>query len=157
MSESPYIRWVKNKDSEPDPNYIYELNVLRAMVRQEARQGNVGWGGTWTKERYQRLRDKHPEAVMAFEAEIRWEEEEEQRRRETLEKYSYSAYIEEVESWPDSEGKKKYLGDLKRLKDIMIRSKKLGYGGYAMGMIYGKLRNKYPEAHEVFNGELEDP
>ncbi len=156
VSESPYIRWVKNKDSEPDPNYIYELNVLRAMVRQEDRQGDVGWGGTWTKERYQRLKDKYPEALMAFEAELRWEREEEQLRRETLEKYKDSPYIAEVEGWPDSEGKDKYLRDLKRLKGIMIRSKKLGYGSYAMGMIYGKLKNKYPRAHEVFSKELDD-
>ncbi len=156
MNESPYIRWVKNKDSEPDPNYIYELNVLRAMVRQEDRQGDIGWGGTWTKERYQHLKDKHPEPLMAFEAELRWEREEERLRRETLEKYRYSGYIDEVEGWPDSEGKDEYLRDLKRLRDIMIRSKKLGYGGYAMGMIYGKLKSKYPEAHEVFNRELED-
>ncbi len=156
MSESPYIRWVKNKPLKPDPNYIYELNVLRAMVRQEDRQGDVGWGGSWTKERYQRLKDKHPEAVMAFEAELRWEREEEQLRRETLEKYKDSPYIAEVEGWPDSEGKDKYLRDLKRLKDIMIRSKKLGYGSYTMGMIYGKLKSKYPEAHEAFERELED-
>ncbi len=157
VNESPYIRWVKNKDSEPDPNYIYELNVLRAMVRQEDRQGDIGWGGTWTKERYHQLRDKHPEALMAFEAELRWEREEEQLRRETLEKYKDSPYIAEVEGWPDSEGKDKYLRDLKRLKDIMIRSRKLRYGGYTMGMIYGKLRDRYPIAHEVFSRELEDP
>ncbi len=156
VSESPYIRWVKNKDPEPDPQYVYELNVLRAMVRQEDRQGDIGWGGTWTKERYQHLKDKHPEPLMAFEAELRWEREEERLRRETLEKYRYSGYIDEVEGWPDSEGKDEYLRDLKRLRDIMIRSKKLGYGGYAMGMIYGKLKSKYPEAHEVFNRELED-
>ncbi len=155
MSESPYIRYIQNKDSEPDPNYIYELNVLRAMVRQEDRQGDVGWGGSWTKERYQRLKAKHPEALMAFEAELRWQREEEQLRRETLEKYKYSPYIAEVQKWPDSEGKDRYLRDLKRLKDVMIRSKKLGYGSYAMGMIYGKLRNKYPKAHEVFEKELE--
>ncbi len=156
VSESPYIRHIKNKRPEPDPQYVYELNVLRAMVRQEDRQGDIGWGGTWTKERYQRLKDKHPEAVMAFEAELRWEREEEQLRRETLAKYRYSAYIAEVEGWPDSEGKDKYLRDLKRLRDIMIRSKKLGYGSYAMGMIYGKLKNKYPKAHEAFNRELDD-
>ncbi len=154
VSESPYIRRIKNKRPEPDPQYVYELNVLRAMVRQEDRQGDVGWGGSWTKERYQKLRDKHPEAVMAFEAELKWEREEDQLRRETLEKYRYSPYVEEVEGWPDSEGKDKYLRDLKRLKDIMIRSRKLGYGGYAMGMIYGKLRNRYPKAHEAFEEEL---
>ncbi len=155
MNESPYIRWVKNKDSEPDPNYIYELNVLRAMVRQEDRQGDIGWGGSWTKERYQRLRDKHPEAVVAFEAELRWEEEEDQLRRETLERYGCSPYIAEVEGWPNSEGKDKYLRDLKRLRDIMIRSRKLGHGSYAMGLIYGKLKNKYPAAHKAFEDEVE--
>ena len=44
VSESPYIRWVKNKDPKPDPNYVYELDVLRAMVRQEDRQGGCGLG-----------------------------------------------------------------------------------------------------------------
>lgn len=154
MNESPYIRFVKNKDSEPDPNYVYDLNVLRAMVRQEDRQGDIGWGGSWTKERYQRLRDIHPEALMAFEAELRWEREEAQLRRETLEKYERSPYIDEIEEWPDSEGKDRYLRDLKRLRDVMIRSQKLGYGSYAMGMIYGKLRSKYPKAHEAFEREL---
>ncbi len=70
VAESPYIRWVRNKDAEPDQQYVYELNVLRAMVRQEDRPGDVGWGGTWTRERYQRLKDKRPEAVLAFEAEL---------------------------------------------------------------------------------------
>ena len=154
MSESPYIRFVKNKDPEPDRQYVYELNVLRAMVRQEDRQGDAGWGGTWTKERYQKLKNKHPEALMAFEAEIRWEREEAQLRRETLEKYRYSPYIDEVERWPDSEGKDKYLRDLKRLKDVMIRRDKLGCGGYAMDMIYGKLRSRYPKAREAFEEEL---
>jgi hypothetical protein len=156
MSESPYIRWVKNKRPEPNPQFVYELNVLRAMVRQEDRQGEKGWGGTWTKERYQGLKDKYPEAVMAFEAELRWEQEEEQRRRETLERYRYSPYLEEIEGWPDSEAKDSYLRDLRRLRDVMVHSKKLGYGGFAMGMIYGKLKNKYPKAHQVFRKELGD-
>jgi hypothetical protein len=154
MYESPYIRRIKNKSPEPDPQYVYELNVLRAMVRQEDRQGDTGWGGSWTKERYQRLKDKHPEALMAFKAEIRWEKEEEQHRRETLKRYKYSPYIEEVEGWPDSEAKDSYLRDLKQLRDVMIHSKKLGYGGYAMGIIYGKLKNKFPKAYEVFETEL---
>jgi hypothetical protein len=37
-----------------------------------------------------RLKEKHLEAVMVFEAEIRWEKEEQQYRREILEKYRYS-------------------------------------------------------------------
>ena len=56
--------------------YVHELIALRAMVGQEDRQGDTGWGGTWTKERYQSLKDKHPEALMAFEAELRSEKEE---------------------------------------------------------------------------------
>jgi hypothetical protein len=28
---------VKNKYPPPDPDYVYELNVLRAMIRQEDR------------------------------------------------------------------------------------------------------------------------
>src|SRR5215208_6620603 len=123
MYESHYIKRIKSKSPEPDPQFVHELNVLRAMVRQEARQGDMGWGGSWTKERYQSLKERHPEAVMAFEAEIRWEKEEEQHRKDTLERYCYSPYIEEVEAWPDSEGKDSYLRDLKRLKDVMIHSK----------------------------------
>jgi hypothetical protein len=154
MYESPYVRWVKNKRPEPDPQYVHELNVLRAMVRQEDRQGDEGWGGTWTKERYHRLKEKHPEALMAFEAELRWEEEEEQHRIETLEKYRHSSYIEEVEGWPDSEAKDSYLRDLKRLRDLMIHSKKLGYGSYPMGLAIANLTTKYFEAYETFKRKL---
>jgi hypothetical protein len=107
--ESPYIRWVKSKSPRPDSQYVHELNVLRAMVRQEDRQGDVGWGGSWTKERYQHLKEKHSEPLLAFEAEIRWEKEEERHKRETLEKYSYSPCTGEVEGWPDSEAKDSYL------------------------------------------------
>jgi hypothetical protein len=154
--ESSYIKRIKNKRPEPDPQYVYELNVLRAMVRQEARQGDIGWGGTWTKERYQRLKEKHSEALMAFEAELKWEKDEEQHKREILEKYRYSLYIEEVERWPESEVKDHYLKDLRQLRDVMVHSKKLGHGGFAMSMIYKKLKDKYPNAHGVFEEELED-
>ena len=91
---------------------------------------------------------------MAFQAELRWERKDAQLRRETMEKHGYSPYIAEVEGWPDSEGKDEYLRDLKRQRDVMIRSGKLGYGGYAMGIVYGKLSNKYPEAHEAFEEGL---
>jgi hypothetical protein len=43
---------------------------------------------------------------------------------------------------------------LKLLRYLMVLLKKLGYGGYAMGMIYEKPKNKYPEAHEAFEEEL---
>ena len=155
FSESSFIRAIKNKVLEPDPQYVHELNVLRAMVRQEHRQGDAGWGGSWTKERYQRLKNKHPEAVVAFERELRQEEEREQLRQETLERYKHSGYIEEVEGWPSSEAKDHYLKDLKQLRDVMIHSK-VGYIGYAGGAILGALTSRYPQAHTAFQNELED-
>ena len=152
--ESSYIRWVKNKHPRPDPLYVYELNVLRAMVRQEDRQGDIGWGGTWTKERYQSLKEKHPEPLMAFEAELRWEKERERLRQESLEKYRYpSLYIEQVEGWPESEERDHYLKGLRQLRDVMVHSK-VGYIGYAGGAILGTLRSRHPEAFDVFGKEL---
>jgi hypothetical protein len=45
INESPYIKRIKSKRPEPDPQYVHELDVLRAMVRQEDRQGmSVGEG-----------------------------------------------------------------------------------------------------------------
>ena len=156
FSESPYIKLIKNKDPLPDPRYVYELNVLRAMVRQEDTQGDIGWGGTWTKERYQSLKEKHPEPLMAFEAELRWEKERERLRQEALEKHRHPfPYIEEVERWPESETRDHYLRDLRQLRDVMGHSK-VGYIGYAGGAILGTLRSRYPEAHEAFERELED-
>ena len=35
------------------------------------------------------------------------------------------------------------------LRNTMIKFK-LGYRGYAMGMVYGKAKNKYPEANKAF-------
>jgi hypothetical protein len=153
-NESPYIRAMKNKIIPLDPNYLHELEILRAMVRQEDRQGDSGWGGSWTKELYRSLKEKHPEAVMVFETELRLEKEKEELRRETLRKYEHSPYIEEVEGWPDSEQKEKYLKDLKRLRNLMIHSK-MGYGSYPSGLAMTNLRNRCPKAYEVFKEELE--
>jgi hypothetical protein len=125
------------------------------MVRQEDRQGDIGWGGSWTKERYQDLKDKHPEALMAFEAELRWENEREQLRQETLEKYRPSPYIEEVEEWPVSPEKDHYLEALKQLRHLMILFR-LGYEDQPMSYAFTTLRNRYPEAYETFEKELED-
>ena len=149
MSGSPYLRMLKNKLVPLDPNYLHELEVLRAMVRQ----GNSGWGGSWTKERYKSLKEKHPEALMAFETELRLEREKEELRRETLRKYEHSPYIEEVEGCPESKEKDSYLKDLKRLRYLMIHSK-LGYGSYPSGLAMTNLRNRYPQAYEAFNKEL---
>ena len=53
-NESPYLRMLKNKLIPLDPSYLHELEVLRSMLRQEDYQES-GWGGSWTKERYQDL------------------------------------------------------------------------------------------------------
>lgn len=74
---------------------------------------------------------------------------------ETLDRCNYSPYIERVGAFPDSEYSKKRLSDLRELRKIMILFK-FGYGGYAMGMVYGKLKNSHPEAHEAFEKELEE-
>lgn len=153
MSGSPYLRMLKNKLVPLDPNYLHELEILRAMVRQEDRQGDSGWGGSWTKERYKSLKEKHPEALMAFETELRLEKEKEELRREALRMYEHSPYIEEVEGWPESKEKDSYLKDLKRLRDLMIHSK-LGYGSYPSGLAMTNLRNRYSQAYETFNKEL---
>ncbi len=157
MSESPYIRLVKDKQPEPDPNYVHDLVVLRAMVRQEARQGDIGWSGTWTKERYQRLRDEYPEAVMAFEAEIQWAKEEAQLRQETFERYEDSPYLEEQRRmYPENPDKERYLQKIGRLRYVMTL-KKLGYGDRMIAMAFTNLRRAYPEAHEAFERELGGP
>jgi hypothetical protein len=49
---------LKKKLVPLDPEYIHELEVLRARLRQEDHQGDSGWGGAWTKERYRDLRDR---------------------------------------------------------------------------------------------------
>ncbi len=45
VSESPFLRVMKNKLVEADPRYVHELEVLRAMLRQEDRQGDSAWDG----------------------------------------------------------------------------------------------------------------
>ena len=110
MDGSPYLRMLKNKIIPLDPYYLHELEVLRAMLRQEGRQGDSGWGGSWTKERFQNFKEKHPEAHRVFETELRIEKEREQHRIETFERLMPSAYIERLRrELPDSEGKEKAL------------------------------------------------
>ena len=124
MSESPFLRVMKNKLVPLDPSYIHELETLRAMLRQEDRQRDSGWGGSWTKERYQDLIEKHPEALMVFESELRVEKEREQHRKETFERLMPSAYIERRRrKLPDSEDTEKHLRTLRNLKWLMISSR----------------------------------
>lgn len=152
--ESSYIRVMKHKLVPLDPLYIHELMVLRAMVRQEDSQGDSGWGGSWTKERYRSLKEKHLDALMVFQTELRLEKERERHRRETFDRLMPSAYIERKKrELLDSEEKDKYIRKLRNLKWLMITSK-LGGVGYGGGIALGGLRNSYPEAYERFQEEL---
>ena len=128
--------------------------AVRAMLRQGDRQGNSGWGGSWTKERYQNLKEKHPDALMVFQTELWVEKERERHRRETFDRLMPSAYIErQSRELPDSEEKDEYLRKLRNLKWLMIASG-LGGLGYGGGIALGGLRNSYPEAYEAFEEEL---
>ena len=154
MGGSPYLRMLKNKTIPLDPYYLHELEVLRAMVRQEDRLGDSGWGGSWTKERFQNLKEKHPEAHMVFETELRSEKERVGHRSETCERLMPSPYIERQSTkLPDSEEKEKYLRKLRNLKWLMICSR-LGRVGYAGGVALTNFRNGHPEAYEAFEEEL---
>ncbi len=151
--ESPYLRMLKNKIVPLDPYYLHELKVLRAMLRQEDYQES-GWGGSWTKERFLSLKEKHPEALMVFQTELRLEKERERYRRETFDRLMPSPYIEQKKrELPDSEGKEKRLRNLKNLKWLMISS---GLGGvdYTGGMALTNFKNSFPEAYEAFKEEL---
>jgi hypothetical protein len=139
MSESAYVR--SEMEQHPEPEYINDLRILRRFVQN----GSFGYSQS-NDVVSQRLKTRYPKAYSAFG---------EERKRETLVKYRHSPYIEQIEALPDSEYRANWLRDLRELRKIMILFR-LGYGGYAMGMIYGKLKNKHPEAHETFEKELED-
>ncbi len=51
LTGSLYLRVLKNRRVPLNPSYLHELEALRAMLRQDNRQGDLGWGGSWTKER----------------------------------------------------------------------------------------------------------
>jgi hypothetical protein len=139
ISESPYIR--REMEQHPEPEYINDLRILRRFIQS----GSFGYRAS-TDVVFQTLKTRYPEAYSAFG---------EERKRETLERYRYSPYIEQIEGLPDAAYREKWLKDLKELRKIMILLR-LGYGGFAMGMIFGKLKNRHPEAHETFKMELVD-
>lgn len=140
MSESSYLeREIENHPDEPE--YITDLRILRRFVQN----GSFGYRASKDVV-FRRLKTRYPEAYSAFGAE---------RRRETLERYRHSPNIQQIEALPESEHREKWIKDLRELRKIMILFR-LGYGGYAMGMIYGKLKNRHPEAHDAFKRELED-
>jgi len=155
--ESDYIRKIKDELLEPDFQYIHDLEMLRAIVRQGHRHVNYGSSGSWVNERYFDLKEKYPEAVIPFEAELEEEKEVQRLRQEikwqqTLEKHKQSAYLrEKMEQLLETD--EKQLRELMKLRDMMIHSKK-GYGGQAMAYLKANLRNRYPLAYERFQEEL---
>ncbi len=155
--ESPYIRKIKDELLEPNFQYINDLHMLRAIIRNSERTGNYGKSGSWINQRYLNLKDKYPEAVRIFKVELREEKEVQRLRKEAkwqqaLERHKQSPYLKEkIEQLLESE--EKQLRELMRLRDMMINSKK-GYGGQAMAYLKASLRDKYPEAYERFQEEL---
>ena len=154
--ESPFIRKIKD-ELTADFQYIHDLEMLRAIVRQSERTGNYGSSGSWINERYLNLKEKYPEAVIAFKAELQEEQESQRLRKETkwqqtLERHKQSPYLrEKMEQLLESD--EKQLRELMRLRDMMINLKS-GYGGQAMSYLKVSLRNKYPLAYETFEEEL---
>ena len=139
MSDSPYLR--KEIEYHPDePEYLCDLRILRRFVQN----GSFGYRGS-DDVVFQRLMTRYPEAYNAFGAE---------RKREVLERYEHSPYIElQRRTYPNNPDKDDYLEALKRLRHHMIMFR-LGYGDRIRAMAFTTLRNRYPEAYEAFEGEL---
>ncbi len=155
MNESPFLRNLKNKVIPLDPYHLQELEILRVMVRKEDRSwSDSSWRGEMTKEKYRELREKYPEAYVAFESEL-WEEKgRNQSKIRTRRNLMPSPYIEQMtRELPDSQEKKKYLEELSRFKTAMIHMK-LGYGSQPMAYILTIWKDRYPEAYEAFEEEL---
>ncbi len=140
MSESPYFR--REMEQHPEPEYISDLRILRRFVQN----GSFGYRQS-NDVIFQRLKSRYPEAYSALG---------EERRRETLERYRHSPYIElQWRVYPNNPDKESYLKALKRLRHLMIMFK-LGYGSREMAMALTNSKNRYPEAHEALKKELED-
>ncbi len=54
--ESLYIRKIKEELLEPDFQYIHDLEMLRAIIRNSERNENYGSTGSWINERYLNLK-----------------------------------------------------------------------------------------------------
>ena len=140
MSESEYLR--REMDNHSEPEYINDLRILRRFVQ------NGSFGYRQSRDViFHTLKTHYPEAYSEFG---------EERRRETLEGYEVSPYIEEQKkTYPNNPDKDDYIKALGRLRHVMILLK-LGYGSREMAMAFTNGKNGYPEAHEAFEEELED-
>lgn len=121
--------------------YASDLRILRRFVYS----GSFGFRQS-DDVVFQRLKDRYPEAYAAFG---------EERKREVLEAYRTSAYIEgQRRTYPNNPDKDDYLEALERLRHHMIMFK-LGYGDRIRARAFTNGKNRYPEAHEAFKRELE--
>ncbi len=120
MSESDYL--MREIEDHPDePEYLNDLRILRRFVQN----GSFGYGAS-DDVVFRRLKTRYPEAYGAFGAE---------RKREVLERYARSPYIEgQRRTYPNNPDKEGYLKSLERLGNVMIFLM-LGYGSREMAML----------------------
>jgi hypothetical protein len=138
MSESEYI--IREIENHTEPGYPSDLRILRRFVQN----GSFGYRAS-DDVVFQRLKTRYPEAYGAFG---------EERRREVLDKYERSPYIEEqTRAYPNNPAKDGYLEALMRLRHHTIMFK-IGYVDRIGAMGFTTLKNRYPEAHESFEQEL---
>src|SRR5215213_1832496 len=139
MAESQYLK--REMEQNPESEYINDLRILRRFVQN----GSFGYHQSEDLV-FQRLKSRYPRAYSAFG---------EERRRETLQRYEYSPYIEgQKRTYPDNPDKESYIKSLDRLRHVMILFK-LGYGSKEMNMLRVNSSRRYPEAFEAFEKELE--
>ncbi len=140
-SGSEYID--RAMENHPEPEYLADLRILRRFVQN----GSFGYRESEDVV-FQTLKTRYSEAYYAFGRE---------RKREVFERYERSPYIEQqARTYPNNPDKDDYLKSLERLRHHMIMFK-LGYGDRIRAMGFTNLRNAYPEAHEAFERELEEP
>ncbi len=140
MPESEYIS--REMQQHPEPEYLSDLRILRRFVQ------NGSFGYRESKDVvFQTLKVRYPQAYAVFG---------EERKREVLERFKDSPYIEvQRRMYPANPDKEKYLKSLERLRHVMILFK-LGYGSREMAMLKVNSKRRYPEAFEAFERELED-
>jgi hypothetical protein len=129
-------------ERHPEAEYHSDLRILRRFVQN----GSFGYRQS-DDAVFQRLKARYPEAYYAFG---------EERKREALERYERSPYIErQRRTYPNNPDKDGYLKSLERLRHVMILFG-LGYGSREMAMKRVNSSGRYPEAYETFKDELED-
>ena len=79
MFESPYIK--REMEAHPEPEYLSDLRILRRFVQN----GSFGYRES-ENVIFQRLMERYPQAYAVFG---------EERKREVLERFKDSPYIEE--------------------------------------------------------------